>query len=132
DDQAAWLLADQRADHAARRTARAEQQHARAVQHDAVVHAQVAHQTKAVRVVAVHALLVETQCVDRTGCLRARRATRGVTERRFLEWHRDVESTPAGRAKSLYRWHKTIQRREQALIGQRLPSLVSEFGVNVG
>ena len=132
NDQTLRLFAEQRADHTTRSAARADQQNSRAMQHDAVVGAQIAHQPNAVGVIAVNALFVEAQGIHRARSLGPRRTTGCQFERLLLERYRDIQTAPACDAKRFHGLNKAVERRKHLLVGQRLQGLPREFAMNVG
>ena len=94
-DQSAWSRFDQGREHAVRRAAGAEQQHAPAGDRAAEVIREIAQQTYAVGVVPEHRIVFESQRIDGFGGARTRAEPGRIAIRRFLERQGYVGAAPA-------------------------------------
>ena len=131
DDDLRRPLRQQRFQHAARRAAGTDEQHPLSLDAAAVIGADVAHQADAVRV-APHpcAVAVQQYGVDRAGQFRLRTAFGDQRPGLLFERHGDVESLAAGGEEIPYRLFKTAGVNLNGAVGDALPRLLREGGVD--
>src|SRR5690606_9766997 len=132
DDEALHVGGEQRTDHAARGAAGAQQDDAGARQRDAQPTLQVGDETETVGVVGPDAVGIEAERVRRARLAHPLRWPVRQCGGLALEGDGDVEAAAARLAKRRDRGDEAVDRREQALVGERLATFAGEARVDLG